>query len=60
MLIGLLVVAATLEAVFAICLGCIVYRFLWECEDCTDISERLQVALANRTVAPPGGVRATN
>lgn len=59
-LIGLLVVAATLEAVFAICLGCIVYRFLWECEDCTDISERLQVALANRTVAPPGGARATN
>ena len=59
-LIGLLVVAATLEAVFAICLGCIVYRFFWECEDCDDISARVRVALANRTVAPPGGVRATN
>ena len=59
-LIGLLVVAATLESVFAICLGCIVFRLVWECEDCDDISERLRVALANPTVAPPGGVRATN
>ena len=59
-LIGLLVLAATLEAVFAICLGCIVFRLVWECEDCDDISERLRVALANPTVAPPGGVRATN
>jgi Domain of unknown function (DUF4395) len=59
-LIGLLVVAATLEAVFAICLGCIVFRLVWECEECDDISERLRVALANPTVAPPGGVRATN
>ncbi len=59
-LIGLLVVAATLEGVFAICLGCIVFRLVWECEDCDDISERLRVALANPTVAPPGGVRATN
>ena len=59
-LIGLLVVAATLEAVFAICLGCIVFRLVWECEDCNDISERLRVALANPTVAPPSGVRATN
>ena len=59
-LIGLLVVAATLESVFAICLGCIVFRLVWECEDCNDISERLRVALANPTVAPPGGVRATN
>ena len=59
-LIGLLVVAASLEAFLAICLGCIVYRFFWECEDCNDISDRLRVALANRTVLPPGGARATN
>ena len=59
-LIGLLVVAASLEAFFAICLGCIVFRFFWECEDCNDISERVRVALANRAVAPPGGARATN
>lgn len=59
-LIGLLVVAASLEAFFAICLGCIVYRFFWECEDCNDISERVRVALASRSVAPPGGARATN
>ena len=59
-LIGLLVVAASLEAFFAICLGCIVFRFFWECEDCNDISDRVRVALANRAVAPPGGARATN
>jgi hypothetical protein len=51
--VGLLAVAATLEAAFAICLGCIVYRFLWECDDCNDISERLRTALAS-------GVPATN
>jgi len=44
-LIGFLVVAATLESVFAVCLGCIAYRFLWECDDCNDISERLRAAL---------------
>lgn len=49
--LGLLVVAATLEAVFAVCLGCIVYRFLWECDDCNDISDRLRVALASRDLA---------
>jgi hypothetical protein len=51
--IGLLVFAATLESVLAVCLGCIVYRFFWECEDCNDISERLRAALSN-------GVPATN
>jgi hypothetical protein len=51
--IGLLVFAATLESVLAVCLGCIVYRFFWECEDCNDISERLRAAMSN-------GVPATN
>jgi hypothetical protein len=51
--IGLLVVAATLESAFAVCLGCIAYRFFWECEDCNDLSERRRVAMAN-------GVPATN
>lgn len=46
-ILALLLVAATLEAVFAVCLGCIVHRFLWECEDCNDISERLRLALAS-------------
>jgi hypothetical protein len=59
-LIGLLVVAASLEAFFEICLGCIVFRFFWECEDCNDISERVRVALANRAVVPQGGAQATN
>jgi hypothetical protein len=59
-LLGLLVVAASLEAFLAICLGCIVYRFLWDCPECNDISERLRVAMVNRSAAPPAGVRATN
>lgn len=51
--LGLLAVAATLEAGFAVCLGCVAYRFLWECDDCNDISERLRTALSS-------GVPATN
>ena len=52
-LIAGLLVAAGLEAVFAVCLGCIVYRLIWECEDCNDISERLRVAMAaQRDLAP--------
>ncbi len=49
--LGLLVAAATLESAFAVCLGCIIYRFLWECDDCNDISDRLRVALASRDLA---------
>lgn len=44
-LIGLLAVAATLESVFAICLGCIAYSAIWGCADCDDISDRLRRAL---------------
>lgn len=47
-LLGLLVVAAGLEAVLGICLGCIAFRFIWECEDCDDISDRLQWALTQQ------------
>lgn len=50
-LIAALTLAATLEAVAAACLGCIAYRFLWECEDCNDISERLRLAMAARDAA---------
>jgi hypothetical protein len=54
-LIGLLAVAATLEAAFAICLGCIAYSAIWGCADCDDISERLRQALieARREAAAP-------
>jgi len=45
LLIGLLVIAASLESVLAVCLGCIAYRFIWECEDCDDIGDRLRTAL---------------
>jgi len=44
-LIAMLTVAATLEAVFAICLGCIAYSAIWGCADCNDISARLRQAL---------------
>ena len=53
-LIGFLVVAATLESVFAVCLGCIAYRFIWECDDCNDISERLRQALRRAAAWRPG------
>jgi Domain of unknown function (DUF4395) len=50
--IGLLVVAATLESVFAVCLGCITYRFFWDCADCDDITDRLRTA-----IGAPAGAR---
>lgn len=46
--LGVLVVAASLEAFVAVCLGCIGYRFLWECDDCDDVSERLRLAVERR------------
>jgi hypothetical protein len=59
-LVAMLIAAATLEAAWAICLGCIVYRFVWGCDDCDDISERLRVALSGPHDLPPDGARATN
>lgn len=50
-LLGFLVVAATLESVFAVCLGCIAFSFFWECDDCNDISERLRLATARKMPA---------
>ena len=44
-LIVMLAFAATLEAAFAICLGCIAYSAIWGCADCDDISDRLRQAL---------------
>jgi hypothetical protein len=43
--IALLAVAATLEAAFAVCLGCIAYSAIWGCADCDDISDRLRRAM---------------
>jgi Domain of unknown function (DUF4395) len=51
-LIGCLVVAATLESVFAVCLGCIVFNRLMRwglipadvCADCNDLSRQLSPA----------------
>lgn len=44
-LLGFLVVAASLEALAAVCLGCIGYAAMWGCDDCDDISERLAQAV---------------
>lgn len=45
-LIAGLLVAASLEAFAAVCLGCIAYAAVWGCDDCDDISERLGQAIA--------------
>jgi hypothetical protein len=37
-LIVSLVAAATLESIFAVCLGCIVYNAIWGCAECADVS----------------------
>ena len=51
--IALLAVAATLEAAFAVCLGCIAYGAIWGCADCDDISERLRRAMAEARQEAP-------
>jgi hypothetical protein len=43
-LVAGLVMAATLEAALAVCLGCIVYNRMFGCDDCDDISTRLVTA----------------
>lgn len=37
LLIVSLVTAASLESMFAVCLGCIVYNAIWGCAECADI-----------------------
>lgn len=54
-LVAGLLVAASLEAGLAVCLGCIAYRFIWGCDDCNDISERLRRALNAQQPAAPVG-----
>jgi hypothetical protein len=41
------VAAATLEAAFAVCLGCIVHNRLFGCDDCGDIRTPLVTSAAN-------------
>ncbi|HYN31406.1 MAG TPA: DUF4395 domain-containing protein [Ilumatobacteraceae bacterium] len=54
-LIAMLAAAATLEAAFAICLGCIAYSAIWGCADCNDISARLRQALVEARQEVPAG-----
>ena len=46
-LLGGLVVAASLEALLRVCLGCLVYNRLFGCVDCADISARAGVPATN-------------
>mgnify|MGYP001827858869 FL=1 len=55
-LIAMLGVAATLEAAFAVCLGCIAYSAIWGCADCDDISDRLRQALIEAREEAPAVV----
>ncbi len=52
--LGLLVVAATLESAARICLGCVGYNAIWGCAGCDDITDRLRMALieSRRAVEP--------
>jgi hypothetical protein len=52
-LIAMLAVAATLEAAFALCLGCIAYSAIWGCADCNDISDRLRRAVSEAREESP-------
>lgn len=54
-LIAALLVAASLEAFAAVCLGCIAYAAIWGCDDCDDISERLQQAIVRARETVPSG-----
>jgi len=57
-LIVMLVVAATAEAAFALCAGCVVYNAIWGCADCDDIGERMRSALADEQPEPAGSISA--
>ncbi len=48
-LIGGLVIAASLEAFAAVCLGCIVYNRVWGCADCDDLTGRLPADVPSAT-----------
>jgi hypothetical protein len=47
LLVAGLTVAAALEAVFALCLGCVVHQRVFGCDDCDDISERFAARATN-------------
>lgn len=57
LLAGLLV-AASLEAFAGVCLGCIAYSAIWGCDDCDDISERLQQAIVRARATVPAEAEA--
>ena len=62
-LVGLVVVAATLESVFALCLGCRIFAVLMRagvippevCVACGDLSGRLAAATASVERSAPAG-----
>ncbi|CAN5531465.1 DUF4395 domain-containing protein [soil metagenome] len=46
-LIAGLTIAASLEAVFALCLGCVVHQRVFGCDECSDISDRFAARATN-------------
>ncbi|MEM9517449.1 MAG: DUF4395 domain-containing protein [Actinomycetota bacterium] len=46
-LLLMLTVAASLEALFGLCLGCRVYQAIWGCDECADLSDRLRALATN-------------
>jgi len=55
-IIALLAVAATLEAAFGVCLGCVAYSAIWGCADCDDIGDRLRRAMVEAREEATAGV----
>ena len=55
-IIALLAVAATLEAAFGVCLGCVAYSAMWGCADCDDIGDRLRRAVVEAREEATAGV----
>ncbi|TVR26060.1 MAG: DUF4395 domain-containing protein [Ilumatobacter sp.] len=46
LLVGL-IVAASLESVFALCLGCMVHQRVFGCDECDDLSDRFAARATN-------------
>ena len=49
-------IAATLEAAFGVCLGCVAYSAIWGCADCDDIGDRLRRAMVEAREEATAGV----
>jgi hypothetical protein len=66
--VGLIAVAATLESVFAVCLGCQIFAVLMHvgvipasvCEECNDIWARGRAERGTDSATPSGSTRSAS